>query len=433
MVAQRRQTGGRSPIVYWRAVRPDNSPFLKPVQLKPLHANATAVASSVTLDKILGPELARIEAGPAIADFDTRSTPEYGIVARQLGPTTNAPESQKQHAGWAAVRAPDQLVVSENDFKIPELRVKNLSNHSVLLPAGTAFLGGAQNRMLLEPEIVAPGAEQKIGVYCIEAGRWEETRPAFRSVGRVPLLFLLRMLEANAGAFAPGALQSYAWETILAGLDLTGENDNATMDLMAFARHVERGHIQPKSGDDVWGLFHSDPTGGLAGCALYPNGSFASDALFALRADLYWRAQLSAHSRGAREYFRIFDDSKQLAIRCLADGSPLRDLRRKPILFRYGDDELQNGFRPPVERPPAPERLSFSSEPMIPDWASMTQHLSECPVEIRRVAGPARSAGRPEIHTLRFSHPTRSLIGTGVLVGGRPAYLEATAFRPFAN
>lgn len=449
MSASRSQTGSRLPLVYWRAVVPDSSALLQRVGA----TDVQAARSDVTLAQIAGPQLEQIAAREADPEILAQLSPDGSAVTEMRTLSSGA----KASADWAQVQAANQLVVSESDFKIPQIRVKNLASSPVLLPAGTAFLGGAQNRMLLEPEVIPAGAERKLGVFCIEAGRWQEEQPRFRSIGRVPSLFLLRVLEAGAGRFAEHShlashhqdLQVYTWETVLAGLTL-GDEVNPTMDLMAFARSIPR---EDNEGDDLarnqdlnmdpmnmWGLFHSDRESGLAGCALYPNASFAPDAIFALKADLAWRSNLLTNGRGAREYYRIFDESKHLAIRCLPDGNPLQDLRKKPVLFEFSDEDLKNSFRPPLQSPPPLAPLSFAQEPMIRDWPEMAGYLGECNVELRKVAAlPGAKQSRPgtksspEIHSLRFVHPARSLLGTGLLIGGRPAYLEATAFRSFSN
>ncbi|MCR9142585.1 MAG: hypothetical protein NXI24_10060 [bacterium] len=457
--------GDRLPLVYWRTVVPDDSDLLRRVRAGD---QMRAANSDITLDRLAGAQLERIAARPprpeliarmspdgeAVAEFQT--APESRPILNELGDAKDA-QSAGEVQGWAELKPAQKLLVRENDFKIPQVKVKNAGQDPVLLPAGSAFLGGAQNRMLLEPAVLPAGAERTLGVFCVEAGRWDETQAHFRSVGRVPSLFLLRVLEAAAGRYSEHStvhaqhqeLQVYAWETVLAGLTLAGEV-NPTMDLMRFTRNVPRRFADEILPDDStsrsdgeagpWGLFHADSASGIAGCALYPNAEFSADAIFALQSDSAWRGNLLANGRGAREYYRIFDESKRLAIRCLPDGSPLRDLRRKPVLFEYTDADLENSFRPPMESPPPPEPLSFAHEAAIQDWPEMAGYLRECRVELRKQAAPPGASrvrpgekAPPDIHMLRFVHPAKSLMGSGLLIGGRPAYLEATAFRPHAN
>jgi hypothetical protein len=447
----------RLPLVYWRSVAPDDSDLLRRVDGL---GGMDAARSKLSLGKIAGPQLERVAARESRPDVVARLSPDASTVAN-LQTIPGAPfilnelGDARASDDWAQLQPAYQIVVREDDFKIPRLRVKNMEQAPVLLPAGSAFLGGAQNRMLLEPTVIPGGSERTIRVFCIEAGRWDETQSHFRSIGRVPSLFLLRLLEAGAGRYPEHStvhaqhqdLQLYTWQTVLAGLTLAGEI-NPTMDLMAFARRVPRDTPLMNGKDNssdagvagVWGLFHAHRESGVSGCVLYPNENFSADAIFALKSDLIWRANLLSKGRGAREYFRVFDESKRLAIRCLPDGSPLRDLRKKPVLFAYTDADLTNSFRPPLQARPPAEPLSFAREPAIETWAEMAGYLDECTVELRRIVGPGGTGrGRPggiappEMHSLRFAHPARSLLGSGLLIGGRPAYLEATAFRPHAN
>ncbi len=467
MSARRSRTDSRLPLVYWRAVAPNDSDLLRQVRTGPA---MKTLESDLTLERIAGAQLDGMSvARPRsnTAEVIAQLSPDGEAVA-DMHSVVNELRGADSADDWAQLSPANRLVVREDDFKIPRLRVKNLAPGPVLLPAGSAFIGGAQNRMLLEPAVISGGAERSLGVFCVEAGRWDESQPAFRAIGRVPALFLLRVLEAAAGRYSEYAavpaqqqdLQVYAWETVLAGLTLAG-TINPTMDLMAFARNIPRspGDVarespagpgahsdrngaarqDSKSEAGAWGLFHADRESGTAACALYPNEEFMADATFALKSDLAWRGDLLRNGRGAREYYRIFDESQRLAIRCMPDGSPLRDLRGKPVVFEYTDADLEHSFRPPLQTPPPPEALSFAREPLIQDWSEMRQHLGECRVAVRKILEAGAGRGRPgakpppEKHILRFAHPRRSMIGSGLLIGGRPAYLEATAFRPYAN
>ena len=253
MSARRSRTDSRLPLVYWRAVAPDDSDLLRRVRTGP---TMKTLESDLTLERIVGAQLDGMSAGrprsnsvevvaqyspdgEAVADMRAQSSQPATIVSELRG------ADSVEH--WAQLSPANRLVVREDDFKILRLRVKNLAPDPVLLPAGSAFIGGAQNRMLLEPAVIPGGAERSLGVFCVEAGRWDESQPAFRAIGRVPALFLLRILEAAAGRYSEYAavpaqqqdLQVYAWETVLAGLTLAGKV-NPTMDLMAFARSIPR-------------------------------------------------------------------------------------------------------------------------------------------------------------------------------------------------
>ncbi len=411
----------RLPLVYWRSVAPDDSDLLQRFE-RP----AFAREDGPRLNQIGGPQLDALRAAPERPELTAYLSPDGGAIERLDSGRAQellAPDSNGARELWAGeIRAADQLSIREDEFVIPRLKARNLAQSPVLLPAGTAFLGGAQNRMLLEPTVLEPGAERSLPVYCVEAGRWEDDpeHEHFRSMGRVPQLLLGRVQEARARLAEGGTLtlkdreelQVQVWDTVLGGLTLAGQM-NATMDLMNFSRRVSRAETPPllhtpermaaKNTDAAgpWGCFHAHRESGLSGCMLFANPSYGPDALFALKSDLHWRSELLSGGKSAREYFRIFNEEQRLAIRCLPDGQPLKDLRGKPVLFEYSDpDDLQNSFRPPIEQPPPAEPLSLAS--------------------------PTDGG---ELHTLRFAHPRRSILGTGLLAGGRPVYLEATAFR----
>lgn len=458
----------RLPLVYWRSVAPDDSDLLQRFE-----SPAFAQEAGPRLNQIVGPQLDALRAAPERPELTAYLSPDGGAVER-LDPGADdawpgsalrsnpgrahellASDPGSARELWAGeIRAADQLSIREDEFVIPRLKARNLAQSPVLLPAGTAFLGGAQNRMLLEPTVLEPGAERSLPVYCVEAGRWEDDpeHEHFRSVGRVPQLFLGRMQEARARLAEGGTLtmkdreelQLQVWETVLGGLTLAGQM-NATMDLMNFSRRVSREQTPPLlqgnraangAAGGPWGCFHAHRESGLSGCMLFANPSYGPDALFALKSDLHWRGELLAGGKFAREYFRIFNEERRLAIRCLPDGQPLRDLRGKPILFEYSNPEdLQNSFRPPLEQPPPAEPLSLASpadsgEP--PTWTELREHLGECRFQLQAanaVASQRRGLQRGALHMLHFAHPRRSILGTGLLAGGRPVYLEATAFR----
>ena len=68
---------------------------------------------------------------------------------------------------------------------VPELRVKNSGEASVLILDGEELVGAKQNRIVNVTILVPPQSEIVIPVSCIEAGRWGYSRPGFAAAGRV--------------------------------------------------------------------------------------------------------------------------------------------------------------------------------------------------------------------------------------------------------
>jgi hypothetical protein len=79
------------------------------------------------------------------------------------------------------------LGVSEVSAKghVPELRVKNSGDLSVLILDGEELVGAKQNRIVNVTVLVPPHSEIVIPVSCIEAGRWRYSRPCFAAAERV--------------------------------------------------------------------------------------------------------------------------------------------------------------------------------------------------------------------------------------------------------
>jgi hypothetical protein len=68
---------------------------------------------------------------------------------------------------------------------VPELRVKTSSHEAVLILDGEELVGAKQNRAVNVTVLVPPQADIVIPVSCIEAGRWDYSRPAFAAASRV--------------------------------------------------------------------------------------------------------------------------------------------------------------------------------------------------------------------------------------------------------
>jgi hypothetical protein len=82
-------------------------------------------------------------------------------------------------------RGRGQLTIAELDqARVPDLVVDNHGKTHVLLLAGEVPVGGKQNRVLGEDLLLPPlSGPRSVGVYCVEARRWNEGRRDFESKG----------------------------------------------------------------------------------------------------------------------------------------------------------------------------------------------------------------------------------------------------------
>jgi ARG/rhodanese/phosphatase superfamily protein len=78
-----------------------------------------------------------------------------------------------------------QLTEVSAEGHVPELRVKNSRDKPILILDGEELVGAKQNRIVNVTILVAPQSEIVIPVSCIEAGRWNYSRPGFAAAGRV--------------------------------------------------------------------------------------------------------------------------------------------------------------------------------------------------------------------------------------------------------
>jgi hypothetical protein len=77
-------------------------------------------------------------------------------------------------------------VIERAQASVPELIAENRGKAWVLLLAGEILVGGKQNRVLREDLLLPPhSGPRNIGVYCVEQGRWNESRKDFDSRGSV--------------------------------------------------------------------------------------------------------------------------------------------------------------------------------------------------------------------------------------------------------
>ncbi|HEV8310935.1 MAG TPA: DUF6569 family protein [Methylomirabilota bacterium] len=118
----------------------------------------------------------------------------------------------------------DLVITEQEQATVPELIVENRGKTHVLLLAGEILLGGKQNRVLTEDLLLPPlSGPRKVGVYCVEQGRWAGRAKEFGARGSFAAPGLRSKVLEKAGqgrvwaevdryarrAAAPSTTQSY--------------------------------------------------------------------------------------------------------------------------------------------------------------------------------------------------------------------------------
>jgi hypothetical protein len=100
------------------------------------------------------------------------------------------------------------LIMERAEASVPELVVENRAKTYVLLLAGEILVGGKQNRVLREDILLPPlSGPRPIGVYCVEQGRWNQSRKEFDSKGTVAQPSVRQQLLG-------GASQNRVWDSV---------------------------------------------------------------------------------------------------------------------------------------------------------------------------------------------------------------------------
>lgn len=401
------------PRVYWRDVPPEDTRLLAPGGTRPTGQGWTEFRGlSGAFFRDLDFQADSRADGPLTGSLVAPATP----VLRELEPPRGLSVKELDEPAVARLAA-----------------INPYSERSVLVPEGTLFLGGAQNRMIRKPTLVPPGLHE-LPVFCVEMGRWDLGARDFGGLTRLPGL-----LSHKIGGIDTEDLQdrqAQVWELIYESLTMLGQL-NPTLNVNGWRASGERTNADRSSaGPDEqeavfaqpenWrGYFAIDPPTGLASLHLAPHEAFGGLSVKAARRDLDWRASLRGNAQGAREFFRIFDESKGLAIRCLPDGRALRDIRKRPILFGYKPEDLAHSFRPPIEKPPGPPPLSFAGENHFADLPQFLERIGESRARLTRLGS--------ESFELELAHPELALRGSGLVYKNELASLDVAAFRPFAE
>ena len=407
------------PRVYWRDVPPEDSDLL---------ARAGRSGESDGLQ-------------PGWTDFAPLADRMLGTLEDQIDPSAGGGDpgtrvgtlKGRTSEALRELEPPRALSIRERDE--PEVgrlvAVNPYSSRSVLIPEGTVFLGGAQNRMTRGPHLIPPGVRE-LPVYCVEMGRWDMDETKFVGLTRLP--GLLEHQISSAVARGVPDVQASVWELVYESLTMLGQL-NPTLNVNGWRAETTApddedtgSRAEAPEGEtppDRWrGTYALDPGTGLASLSLAPHDAFGGLSLKGLRRDLDWRGCLRRNARGAREFFRIFDEEKQLAIRCMPDGRPLRDMRKRPILFNYRSGDLEHSFRPPLDKPPAPPPLSFAAEPHFDDFGNFMDAIRASRARLTR-------QGQEDVMALELKHPELPLRGAGLVYKNELASLDVTAFRPF--
>src|SRR5713101_4438620 len=100
------------------------------------------------------------------------------------------------------------LITERAQASVPELVVENRGKSYVLLLAGEILVGGKQNRVLREDILLPPlSGPRPIGVYCVEQGRWNQSRKDFDSKGTVAQPSVCQQLLGRAS-------QNRVWDSV---------------------------------------------------------------------------------------------------------------------------------------------------------------------------------------------------------------------------
>jgi hypothetical protein len=119
-------------------------------------------------------------------------TPKFHLGSpTQVGPLTVFPvwTDAPQPTRPLRARLPKGATIGEHDdgATVEHLLVDNPTAKAFLLPAGTVFAGGQQDRTLLATVVVGPQSRLRLDVRCVEAGRWGGGRRQQIRARRAPL------------------------------------------------------------------------------------------------------------------------------------------------------------------------------------------------------------------------------------------------------
>jgi hypothetical protein len=149
--------------------------FAQPIRILP---DGDAVGSAPAAGQT-SPELQRMLAGLTPGSAMTQDA----LAVIWLHGPEGASPLPAQIVTLDEARAASALTLTERaQASVPELIADNRGKTYVLLLAGEILIGGKQNRVLREDLLLPPrSGPRNVGVYCVEQGRWNESRKDFES------------------------------------------------------------------------------------------------------------------------------------------------------------------------------------------------------------------------------------------------------------
>lgn len=378
--------------VYYRNIKPENSTLFEPAAY---HPTSTSTLAGLPQIKNLKP-----------AVYDPADNGTHGSLRTERPPVfENSP-------------ATAQLDIQETHEGIDSLYVKGDGSSHILLDSGTLFEGGRQNRVLRKPVIVEQ-KPVKVPVYCVEAGRWEKTDAAFKPRFDLPDIILYRLnslnLKNNGGL---NSQQFNLWDAIGDYLSLGSIHDEK-MNLLDINNSENAATPPPalRHNEGIDGAFAIDPWAGTSAFHLYSEKTGLQAAEY-LRSHES-RLQRFRHYSASRIFFTVFDEERRIGIKCMPDGSPLKDIKGRVQATTFEDSDLENHFNPALSEPPEPEPGQSITPPFLSFYELYAAAL-EAKLEFYRTA----TAG---LVIMMLAHPFYNLIGRGLLYNGRLATLSAVA------
>ena len=286
--------------------------------------------------------------------------------------------------------AQGNVEVMESEARVNELFVNNNSDGLVILPGGTIFQGGWQDRAATGSRVLKKGFT-RLPVYCVEAGRWSGENVYFNRFSQLPYL-IDYYLQAD--------------ETL--NVDASSSKETSA--------EMRRG-LNNRS------TYYFDKRAGLSVLSVFPNSSFLPAARHSVNVNRSWARHLFHNATGRVQCFRIFDASSQVAMVCLRDGTGIKDMHGKYLMFRYKDRDLANVL-PPDRELPVMKPLSLGATDGFETLEDFMQASSECRVFIA-------SRLSDDLYTFFVYHPSLAMVGKGLLFRKQIAYMSLISFRAF--
>jgi hypothetical protein len=161
----------------------------------PPAAGTTELVAGLALDEpvsigplVVWPVLGR-PAG-AVGDVTTLEAAQAAgsVVVREVGVRPEPETAQADHRGQQLVNVLASNASFSNTVggsaRVNTLEIENRGDVPLLVCAGTVLVGGKQDRQVGEDLVIAAGETLEIPAFCVEQGRWTETRGGAGTAGR---------------------------------------------------------------------------------------------------------------------------------------------------------------------------------------------------------------------------------------------------------